>query len=140
MRATIRRYGAGMVLLTGSLMVLAGCGSSSNSGTATTPAPGASSTATGVTTVAVSEKEFSITLPQTTFTPGTYTFQVTNQGTVPHNLTIQGPGVNNQASPTLQPGQSGSVTVTLQTGSYEFWCSVDSHKDKGMDLMVTVAM
>jgi len=50
----------------------------------------------------------------------------------------QGPGVDTKKSPTVPGGQSGSVTVALQKGSYELWCSVDSHKDKGMDLTITV--
>jgi uncharacterized cupredoxin-like copper-binding protein len=28
--------------------------------------------------------------------------------------------------------------VTLQTGTYEIWCDVDSHKSLGMDLTITV--
>jgi uncharacterized cupredoxin-like copper-binding protein len=31
------------------------------------------------------------------------------------------------------------VTVTLQKGTYEFYCSIDSHKDKGMDDKVQVS-
>jgi uncharacterized cupredoxin-like copper-binding protein len=95
--------------------------------------------APGATVLTATEKEFSITLSQSAFKPGTYTFQVSNRGQFPHNLTLEGPGVDRQASPTLQPGQNGTVTVTLQAGSYEIWCSVDSHKDKGMQLKITVA-
>jgi uncharacterized cupredoxin-like copper-binding protein len=61
---------------------------------------------------------------------------VTNQGNLSHNLTIKGPGVDTQA--TLQPGTTGQVTVTLQRDSYEIWCSVDSHKDRGMDITIQV--
>ena len=62
-----------------------------------------------------------------------------NKGKFPHNLNVEGPGVDKQASATLQGGESGDLTVTLQAGSYEFWCSVDSHKEKGMDVKVTVS-
>ena len=85
------------------------------------------------------EKEFSITLSPSTFSPGTYTFNVENQGSFSHNLTIEGPGVDSQASPTLERGKSGELTVTLQKGSYELWCSVDSHKDQGMDITIDVS-
>ena len=97
---------------------------------AATPATAHSVTAT--------ERDFSITLSRTTFTPGTYTFTVHNLGRYAHNLTIEGPAVDKVASPTTPGGGSASVTVTLQRGSYELWCSVDSHKDKGMDLTITV--
>jgi uncharacterized cupredoxin-like copper-binding protein len=91
--------------------------------------------------VNVVEKEFSITMPKAAMVPGTYTFQVSNQGTISHNLhnlTVSGPGVATKGSSTISPGQSADLTVTLQRGSYQFWCSVDSHKDRGMDLTVKV--
>ena len=135
-------------VLAGAVVALAGCGGSSSGGTpaapapavtATTPAPAASSPAAGSgTKVKVTESEFAIKLSQATITPGTYTFEVSNQGSFPHNLTIEGPGVDKVASATLQSGETGSLTVTLKAGLYEFWCSVDGHKDKGMDLTVKV--
>jgi hypothetical protein len=39
------------------------------------------------------------------------------------------------ASATLDAGE---LTITLQKGSNEFYCSVDGHKDKGMDVTVQV--
>ena len=147
MSSRARRLAWGVGLLTSTVFVLAGCGGGSSAGTSTpatstpaaaAPASSATSAAAAGTTVDVTEKEFSITLSQNTFQPGTYTFAVTNQGQFPHNLTIEGPGVDSTATATLQGGQSGDVTVTLQSGTYELWCSVDSHKDRGMDLMITV--
>jgi uncharacterized cupredoxin-like copper-binding protein len=88
--------------------------------------------------VGVIEKEFSITLDKTSFTPATYTFTIHNQGSFPHNLTIEGPGVDTKASPTLGGGESGSLTVALQKGTYELSCSVPGHKDRGMDMKITV--
>ena len=70
--------------------------------------------------------------------PGTYTFTIQNQGSFPHNLTIKGPGVGTKASPTLAGGRAGSLTVALQKGSYELWCSVPGHKHQGMDITIKV--
>ncbi len=84
------------------------------------------------------EQDFSITLSTKTFKAGAYTFTVHNAGKYPHNLTIQGPGADKAASPTTPGGGTGTVSVTLTKGSYELWCSVDSHKDKGMDMTITV--
>ncbi|MCU1658666.1 MAG: hypothetical protein JWO57_3322 [Pseudonocardiales bacterium] len=104
--------------------------------------PSASSSQGGAvaagTAVTATEQEFSITLSAKAFKAGTYTFTVHNTGKFPHNLTIEGPGVDKQASPTLPGGGTGNVTVILQKGSYELWCSVDSHKDRGMDMTITV--
>lgn len=86
----------------------------------------------------VTESEFTITLPSKTLSAGTYTFNVTNKGKFAHNLTVDGAGVQDKATPTLAPGSTGDVTVTLQKGSYEFYCSVDNHKGMGMDVTVQV--
>jgi plastocyanin len=76
--------------------------------------------------------------PGWTFTAGTYTFTVHNTGQFPHNLTVDGPGVQDKASPTMGGGGTGTVTVTLQKGSYELYCSVDGHKGQGMDMHIQV--
>ena len=115
----------------GSVPVVGRYGVAGSSG-GTAPAPVAT------TTVVVAETDFSITLPRKTFSAGTYTFHVSNQGEYSHNLTVEGPGVDKAATPTLQPSQSSTLTVTLMAGTYELWCSVDSHKDKGMDVTITV--
>jgi uncharacterized cupredoxin-like copper-binding protein len=135
-------------------LVAAGCssGSSGSAGTTSAAAPPATSASApaassapssaapqGAKAVTATEKEFSITLSTTTFSAGAYTFTVHNTGTLPHNLTVQGPGVDKTASPTLMPGQTGTVSVTFQKGSYELWCSVDSHKEQGMDMMIQVS-
>jgi uncharacterized cupredoxin-like copper-binding protein len=118
-------------------VALASCGGPSGSGQAS--ASGSHRGAPEVVTVVnVVEKEFSITMPKEARRPGTYTFRVSNQGTSPHSLTVKGPGVDATGSSTISPGHSGDLTVRLQTGSYEFWCSVDSHKERGMDLIVKV--
>jgi plastocyanin len=78
-------------------------------------------------------------LDNASFTPGTYTFNIKNTGSFPHNLAIEGPGVDKKTSTTQSGVASGStLTVALQKGSYELWCSVDSHKAKGMDTHITV--
>lgn len=121
-----------------SLLTLAACGGTSGGG-GSTAAPSTSTTATATgQPVSVVEKEFSISLTPAPAHAGTYTFTIRNAGTFPHNLNIQGPGVAQQSSATVSPGQSATLTVTLQQGSYELWCSVDSHKERGMDVTLKV--
>ncbi len=50
------------------------------------------------------------------------TINVDNKDSVPHNFVIQ--GVPGGTGNLLSPGQSGSVTVTLQPGTYKYSCSV----------------
>ena len=126
-------------------LLLGACGGTSMSNTTATPSVASSpsvespsSAAPVGTSVGVIEKEFSITLATPSFTPGPYTFTIQNQGSFPHNLTIKGPGVDTKASPTMGRGESGSLTVALQKGSYELWCSVPGHKDRGMDMTIKV--
>jgi uncharacterized cupredoxin-like copper-binding protein len=118
--------------------VLAACGSSSSPASSTSTSAGGSSPAASGTKVDVTLKDFSITVaPGTTFKPGTYTFVVTNQGPSSHNLTIDGPGVSDSATPTFAPGTK-TLTVTLSNGSYDLFCSVPGHKALGMNTHITV--
>jgi plastocyanin len=114
------------------------CGGGSSSGSsAPATAAGGSSQASG-SAVDVTLKDFSIAVAGgSSLAPGTYTFHVTNDGPSAHNLTINGPGVANQATPTFGSGTK-DLTVTLKDGSYELYCSVPGHKQAGMDTNLTV--
>ena len=90
-------------------------------------------------TVQVSEKEFEITLPSTTLKPGSYTFDLSNDGQQPHDLTIDGPGVSDEKTPVIKGGQHATLKVKLTAGEYDFYCSVPGHKQLGMDVKVKVA-
>jgi plastocyanin len=138
------RKAAGLIgIVSGVTLLLAGCGAAAgnqattNSGAQATPA--ASAAVARGTVVNVTEKEFSIALSQATFTPGTYTFVVKDDGATSHNLNIKGPGVTNAATSTISAGGSTSLTVTLKSGSYELWCSIGNHKANGMDMTIAVA-
>jgi uncharacterized cupredoxin-like copper-binding protein len=95
------------------------------------------SEAAGQTAVQVTEVDYKIRLPETTLQAGTYTFEVRNEGKVPHNLTVDGPG-GSETTPDVAPGKSATLTVELKPGSYDFFCSVPGHKQLGMDQKVTV--
>ena len=119
------------------------CGSSSSSAgssaTTVTEAAGGGGGAPSGKTIDVSLKDFSIAVASTgSLAPGTYTFHVTNNGPSSHNLTINGPGVSDKATPTFAAGGTMDLTVTLKNGTYELFCSVPSHKQLGMDTHLTV--
>jgi plastocyanin len=123
-------------------LVASACGSSSGAGssatTLTEAAGGGGGSASGKT-IDVTLKDFSIAVASTgSLAPGTYTFHVTNNGPSSHNLTINGPGVSDKATPTFAAGGSQDLTVTLKNGSYDLFCSVPGHKQLGMDTHLTV--
>ncbi len=129
--------------ITGVALAVAAC---SGGGTASAPSSGgASATASSPPSsqpasnqVTVQMTDFHLALSQQNFTPGIYTFVAVNSGQAVHAIEVDGPGVSDQQTDDVQPGQTARLTVTLQPGSYEMYCPVDGHKAKGMDTHFTV--
>jgi plastocyanin len=89
-------------------------------------------------TVTVGLADFSIDLSEETFTPGTYTFVVEQQGAMAHALAIEGPGVAEETGIINPGGPAEELTVTLEPGTYELWCPVANHRQMGMALTIEV--
>ncbi len=87
--------------------------------------------------VKVTLSEFKIDMP-TTLPAGSTTFEVSNTGEFPHNMDIEGEGVDEKLAENLEGGQSGTLTVDLKPGTYTVYCPVGSHREKGMELELTV--
>jgi uncharacterized cupredoxin-like copper-binding protein len=94
-------------------------------------------TAPSAKTVKVAESEWKVVLPKT-LSAGKYTFEAANEGKFPHDLAIEGPGVSDKTSE-IPAGDSAKLTVTLKSGTYDFYCSIPGHKSAGMDQKVTVS-
>ena len=90
-------------------------------------------------TVSVSEGEMFIELSEDSFSAGTYSFEVTNNGRMPHDFVVEQGGSDVAATEVLQPGESATLEVALAPGDYVFYCSVGAHRAAGMELPVTVA-
>jgi plastocyanin len=71
------------------------------------------------------------------FTPGAWTFAVTNTGKIVHSLEVDGPGLR-AVTANLQPGQSATLTATLESGQYDVFCPIPGHKALGMNAEITV--
>ena len=72
---------------------------------------------------------------------GIYTFKAENKGSAEHSLEIDGKCVKSKGGEvgetrleqTLNPGQSGVLTVSFQEpGTYEMYCPVIGHRLAGM--------
>jgi plastocyanin len=127
--ASLRRA-LGALLLAVSLGALVACSGGAHMATASAVAPAA-------TQVGVTETEFSITMPST-LAAGSYTFAVRNTGTATHDLVVSRNGRDVAASAAIGPGGSTSLSVTLQRGTYVFYCSIDAHREQGMQRTVQV--
>lgn len=89
--------------------------------------------------VTATEGEMYIELSESAFSPGEYTIEVVNEGNATHDLVVERDGADVAASDTIGPGQSTTLTVTLEAGEYVFYCSVGNHRAMGMTTTVTVA-
>jgi plastocyanin len=65
-------------------------------------------------------------------TAGNVTIDFTNDSSLPHDVKLQGPGVDGEGTDKIT-GSSTSVTLDLQPGEYTFYCSVDGHRAAGME-------
>ena len=113
--------------------------SSSAEAGSSTPAPASSSPAEAESeTVAVTEGEMYIELSEDSYASGSYTFEVVNEGDMPHDFVVERDGEDVAATEVLQPGQSATLTVTLEEGDYVVYCSVGAHRAAGMETPIAV--
>ncbi len=110
--------------------VLAACGGASE------PDAAADSPVDGGTVIEVGATEFAFTASSTELPAGVVTFDLTNNGSMPHDLVLEeDPG---GSTSTVGAGESDSFTVTLEPGTYTLYCSVSNHRALGMEITVTV--
>ena len=114
--------------------------SSAEASTPASSAPASSAPAEAESeTVAVTEGEMFIQLSEDSYSAGTYTFEVTNTGSMRHDFVVEQNGEDVASTDVLQPGESTTLEVDLAPGKYVFYCSVGSHRAAGMEVPVTVS-
>jgi uncharacterized cupredoxin-like copper-binding protein len=79
------------------------------------------------TTIKVTAVEFKFTLSPATAKAGSVTFSIANKGKLAHDFAIAG-----KKSALIQPGKTGTLTVTLKAGKYPYKCTVPGHAAAGM--------
>jgi plastocyanin len=68
---------------------------------------------------------------------GTITIHLANPASVPHNVAIEGNGVD-EISETVTNADT-SLTVDLEPGEYTFYCDIAGHREGGMEGTLTVS-
>ena len=86
---------------------------------------------------AVSLTDFKIDPANPTLEAGKATFEVSNDGQVPHALEIEGGGEQFETE-VLQGGDKATLEADLKAGEYEWYCPVGNHADMGMEGTLTV--
>ena len=127
-----------MAALALTTVALAACASSSK-GTASSSTTASGASGPSGTALAATETEYRISLSSPTAGAGRVTISVKNAGRVTHNLVVNGPGVQDQTSALLSPGETGRLVVTLEAGTYDVYCGIPGHKQAGMDTKLTVS-
>jgi plastocyanin len=68
---------------------------------------------------------------------GEVTITMDNPSSVPHNVSIEGSGVDEEGE-TVDQGGVSEVSAELEAGEYTFYCSVPGHQEGGMEGTLTV--
>jgi plastocyanin len=108
-------------------LAAAGCGEkrhTSNAGTASSSA------------VTMSETEFKLNPSTPSVGPGG-TISIKNAGATTHALEIVTPSGEVKTNP-ISPGQSAAIKAPAKAGTYNIYCPIDHHKQKGMTGKLTV--
>jgi plastocyanin len=69
--------------------------------------------------------------------PGQVTIRSPNESSVDHDISLEGNGVNEKGDVVSNGGVS-EFQVDLKAGEYTFYCSVDAHRQAGMEGKLTV--
>jgi plastocyanin len=108
-------------------LLSAGCGSEDNGET------GGDTAAAGSESVALAATEYKFDPADVTVdAAGKVTFTVANDGQETHALEVEGNGVEEETD-SIAAGESGTLTVDLEPGEYEFYCPIDGHREQGME-------
>jgi plastocyanin len=121
---------------------LAACGGGDDSSSTTAATGGSSSTtAAGGATVkfeADPSGQLAYTQTEVSAPAGSDTIEFDNPSSTTHDVVIEDADGNQVAATDQISGDTTSTTADLQAGKYTFFCSVDSHREAGMEGTLTV--
>jgi hypothetical protein len=90
--------------------------------------------------VSVAAREFSLTLSRPLVGAGQVTVELRNSGEDPHNLVVSPEGTHTPlvAFSPIESGRYSRLSVTLDPGRYQLWCSLEFHEAAGMSTTLRV--
>jgi plastocyanin len=68
---------------------------------------------------------------------GALTIESVNEQGTPHNIAVDGSGVDEKGN-VVQDGGTSTVKIDLKAGEYAFYCSVPGHREGGMEGKLTI--
>jgi plastocyanin len=68
---------------------------------------------------------------------GEVTIRMANPSSLPHNVSLEGDGVEEEGA-TVEEGGTSEVSADVSAGEYTFYCSVPGHREGGMEGTLTV--
>ena len=74
---------------------------------------------------------------EATAAPGALTIRSPNESPTEHNIALEGGGVDEQG-PVVGEGEVSEIEVDVEAGEYTFYCSVEGHREAGMEGPLTV--
>jgi plastocyanin len=127
--------------LTATALAIAGCGGGGEKATPTnspkaTPT-GSPTESAGTLSLQADQSQLKFDKTALSARSGKVTIVMKNPSTLPHDVAIEGNGVDVKGKTVTQGGTS-TATATLKAGTYTFYCSVDSHRQAGMEGTLTV--
>ena len=87
--------------------------------------------------VQVNVTDQELQMPETLPT-GPTTFQITNAGNHEHSFGIVGPAGDETLDKTLKPGETATLDINLDAGTYRVYCPVDESHGKPLQLALHV--
>jgi len=100
--------------------------------------PAQTSAGNALRTINVRGEDFRFILSSSDLGQGRYRFRLRNAGQIPHNLVINGPEINNEATPVIDAGETATLDVGFTAGTYKLYCNVPGHEEAGMRVDVEI--
>jgi plastocyanin len=123
---------------------LAACGGDDDSSSTTAASGDTSSTTSGggggatVSFAADPDGKIAYTETEVSAPAGSDTIEFDNPASLTHDVVIEDSDGNEVARTDQISGSTTSTTADLKAGTYTFFCSVDSHREAGMEGTLTV--